>query len=327
MIYFIYGNQSPTIKSQIKKITSSFLGENETLDEFNFVKIDGFNVTVQEAVDECRYVSLGYDKKVVSLENCYFFCKPKPRNKIESEQDYSILQKYVDEDQDESCILILSVISAEVDLKNPILVSLKDKGKIIQIVDPDEKNFIEYIKTYCAKHNILIDRDATNELAARCDSDVALLKNNIEKLSLYTDHIRYEDVTKMVTRKLEDNAFLLTNMLIEDRNAEAVNLFRDLQVNNVEPITLVSQLASQFRLLNQIRYLSRKEHLNQEEIAKQLKIKPGRVYIMSKSLSLIGENAIINALEQLYLLDSEIKSGQVDRYYAFELFLIKFKRN
>lgn len=327
MIYFIYGNQSPTINSQIKKITTSFLGENEPIDEFNFVKIDGFNVTVQEAVDECKYVSLGYDKKVVSIENCYFFCKPKPRNKIESDQLYDVLEKYVEEDNDESCVLIMSVVSSEVDLKNPILNLLKEKGKIIQIVDPDEKNFIEYIKAYCSKNNVVIDRDALNELASRCDSDVALLKNSIEKLSLYTDHIRYADVIKMVTRKLEDNAFLLTNMLIEGRNVEAVNLFKDLKVNNVEPITLVSQLASQFRLLNQIRFLSRKQKLNQEEIAKELKIKPGRVYIMSKSLSLISEKAIINTLEELYVLDYEIKSGQVDRYYAFELFLLKFKRN
>ena len=36
MIYFIYGNQSPTIKSQIKKIVSSFLGND--IDEFNFIK-------------------------------------------------------------------------------------------------------------------------------------------------------------------------------------------------------------------------------------------------------------------------------------------------
>ena len=70
MIYLIYGNQSPTIKSRIKKIAKEFLND-ENFDEFNFVKIDGHNSLVQEAVDECHYVSLGYDKKVVSLENCY----------------------------------------------------------------------------------------------------------------------------------------------------------------------------------------------------------------------------------------------------------------
>lgn len=326
MIYFIYGNQSPTIKSQIKKIVASTLGND--VDEFNYVKLDGFNVTVQNAVDECRYVSLGYDKKVVSLENCYFFIKSKPRNKIEADQDYNELEKYIKENaEDDSCAFILSVASSTLDEKNKILSLLKEKGKIIQIVDPDEKNFLEYIKNYCLKYEINIDKDAIIELANRTDGDVALFKNSISKLSLYTDHIRYADVVKMVTRRLEDNAFYLSNMLIEGRNAEAVALFRDLRVSNVEPVTLIGQLANQFRLLNQIRYLLRKKKMYQEDVAKELKIKPGRVYVLSKSLSLISEKAIVRTLEDLYNLDLQIKSGLVDRFYAFELFLIEFTRN
>lgn len=327
MIYFIYGNQSPTIKSQIKKNAASFLGEGN-VDEFNFVKLDGHNSLVQEAVDEYRYVSLGYDKKVVSLENCYFLLKPKPKNKLEPDQDYESLISAINEDNnnDENA-LILSVCSGSIDEKNPIYLSLKEHAKIIPIADPDEKTFVDYIKAYCAKHNISIDRDALNELAFRTDGDVALFKNSIAKLALYTDHIRYSDVTKMVTRRLEDNAFMLSNLLIENKNVEAVALFKDLKVSNTEPVTLIGQLANQFRLINQVRYLSRIKKLSQEEIASELKIKPGRVYILSKHLSLISEKAINQALEDLYQLDLDIKSGQVDRYYAFELFLLKFKRN
>ena len=94
MIYFIYGNQSPTVKSQIKKIGESFLGEDKP-DDLNFIKLDGNNFLVQDAVDECQYVALGYEKKVVSLENCYFLLKPKPRNKIDSDQDFDELLNFI----------------------------------------------------------------------------------------------------------------------------------------------------------------------------------------------------------------------------------------
>ena len=325
MVYFIYGNQSPTIKSQIKKIVAATLGSN--VDEFNYVKLDGNNVLVQDAVDECRYVSLGYDKKVVSLENCYFLSKPKPKNKIESEQDYGLLEKYIKEENNDECAFILSITSSSLDEKNKIISTIKEKGKIIEIVDPDEKNFLEYIKGYCAKYNITIDRDAVAELANRTDGDVALFRNSIDKLTLYTNHIRYSDVTKMVTRKLEDNTFQIFNYLLEDRNIDALNLYKDLRVSNVEPVTLISQLANQFRLLNQVRYLLRDNKMFKDDVAKELKIKPGRVYILSKSLPVISEKAILRTLDDLYELDLQIKSGQVDRFYAFELFLINFKRN
>ena len=56
MIYLIYGNQGPTIKSQIRKISEAFLN-GEKPDELNFIKLDGHNFLVQDAVDECKKFS------------------------------------------------------------------------------------------------------------------------------------------------------------------------------------------------------------------------------------------------------------------------------
>lgn len=325
MIYFIYGNQSPTIKSKIKKITSSFL--ETSVDEFNFVTLDGFNVTVQEAIDECKYTSLGFDKKVVSLENCYFLLKSKPRNKLESEQNYDELLDYIENDTDDSVAFILSISNSSIDEKNKIVSLLKQKANVIQIEDPDEKNFSEYIKTFCDKNNIVIDKDALVELANRCNEDVALFRNNIDKLSLYSEHITYKDVVKMVTRQLEDEAFLLSNYLLDGDNMAAVSLFKDLKANNVEPVTLITQLSNQLRLVNEVRYLLRTQRMMPDQAAKELGIKTGRIFVISKKLAFCSEQMINDALDNLFKLDYEIKSGQVDRYYAFELFLINFKRN
>ena len=324
MIYLIYGNQGPSIKSQIRKISEAFLN-GEKPDELNCVKLDGNNSLVQDAVDECKYVSLGYDKKVVSLENCYFLLKPKPRNKIDADQDYDALLEYIDKNSSDSdACFILSVCSSSVDEKSVLFKTLKEKSKVVQIVDPDEKGWNEYVKLYVQKHGVVIDRDAIAELSERTNGDVGLFQNSIQVLTLYTDHIRYKDVVLMVNKPLEDNAFLLFNYLLDNKNAEAVNLFKDLKINGVEPVTLIGQLSNQFRLLNQVMYLSKKR-MSKDDIANELKIKPGRVYILSKSIPLISETTIRNTLDDLYQLDLDIKSGLVDRHYAFEMFLLKFK--
>ena len=65
--------------------------------------------------------------------------------------------------------------------------------------------------------------------------------------------------------------------------------------------------------------------MSKEDIASELKIKPGRVYILSKNLAIISESTIRKTLDDLYQLDLDIKSGLVDRHYAFEMFLLKFK--
>ena len=110
------------------------------------------------------------------------------------------------------------------------------------------------------------------------------------------------------------------------QNMKALGLFRDLQVSNVQPIVLISMLAGQFRLLDQVLFLM-KERWNVDDAAKELGIKPIRVQIMSKFARSITSSEIKNILEELFILDKNIKSGQIDRDYGFELFLINFKLN
>ena len=130
----------------------------------------------------------------------------------------------------------------------------------------------------------------------------------------------------MVTRPLEENAFLLFNYLIDNKNMEAVTLYRDLKNSNVEPVTLINMIANQFRLLNRVSYLARHGY-DQDGIASELNINPIRAKILKKNSMVVSQKSITRTLEDLYQLDLNIKSGLVDRFYSFELFLINFKRN
>lgn len=322
MIYLIYGNQTPSIKSRVKKIIKENLPEN---DDMNLVKFDANNVLIQEWIDEANYVPLGYDHKIVVADNCYFLLKSKPRNKIESEQNYGELMNFLLHPSEE-CDLILTVPSLAIATTSDIYKKIKEVGKIIEIPDLDQNGWKDGVRRYCLENaKIRIDNDALNELADRTAGDVALLQTSVAKLSLYKDHITYDDVVLMVTRPLEDNTFLIFNYLITGKNTDAVKLFRDLRVSNVEPVTLISMLGNQFRLLNQVYYLF-KNGRSDDEIAKELNIKPIRAQILRKNTSLVSEKAIHRTLNDLFELDLQIKSGLVDRFYVFELFLINFKR-
>lgn len=327
MIHLVYSNQSSEIKKIIKAIAKQSLPER---DDMNFVRYDGNNTLIQEIIDEANYVPLGYDRKVVAVDNCYFLMKPKPRNKIESDQDYKVLFSYL-RNPNPDCDLILTVPTTSLDTASELFKLLQEVAKITEIKDPDAKEWNKYVKAtvddYIKKNpGARIDSDALIELTERTAGDIPLLRNSVIKLFLYTDHVRYEDVILMVTRPLEDNTFQLFNFLLNNQNDKAVGLFRDLQVNNVEPVTLIGMLANQFRLLNEIVYLAKNNYDN-DSIAKELGIKPIRVQILKKQTYSMSEKAIHRTLDDLFQLDLQIKSGLVDRFYAFELFLINFKRD
>ena len=327
MIYLIYSNLSSEIKRLVKSIAKQALPER---DDMNFVRYDGNNTLVQEFIDEANYVPLGYDKKVVSVDNCYFLIKPRPRNKIEADQDYSALFNYL-RHPNPDCELILTVPTVDLDFNGDLFKLIKEVGKITEIKDLDVKEWDRYVKAtvedYIKKNpGCRIDSDALLELTQRTGCDIPLMRNSIIKLFLYTDHVRYEDVILMVTRPLEENAFQIFNYLLNNENEKAVGLFRDLQVSNVEPVTLITMLGNQFRTLNEVIFLSKQGKSN-DEIASELKLNAIRVKILKKQTFNMSEKAIHRALDDLFNLDLQIKSGQVDRFYAFELFLINFKRD
>ena len=326
MIYLISGRQNIRLKSQMKSIVKKSIKE---IDPMNFVKIDASMTLVQEIVDEANSLPLGYDNKAVVVDNPYFLLKERSKVKIESDQDYDKLIDYINH-PDNNCDLIFLVNTSEsdIDKKNNIYQVIEKNGQIIALNEPKENEWHQVVAHYFKEKwpDTIIDSDAIYELARRTEGDYASLFNNGSKLALYTNHIRFDDVTLMVTRPLEENAYLLFNYLIENKNIDAVSLFRDLKNANVEPVTLISMIANQFRLLNRVSYLAKHGYDN-DQIAEELKINPIRAKILRKNSMVISQKRINQTLEDLYNLDLQIKSGLVDRIYSFELFLINFKRN
>ena len=326
MIYLISGKQNIRLKSQMKNLVKKAIGE---IDALNYAKYEATNTLVQEIVDDANYLPLGYEHKVVVVDSCYFLLKEKTKIKIDADQDFDTLLNFVNHPYDDcDLIFLVNTSESEINKKSPIYQAIEKNGKIIELSEPKQEQWVEVVKHYFKEKwpDVTIDYDAINELARRTDGDYASLFNNGSKLALYTDHISYQDVTLLVTRPLEENAFQLFNYLIDHKNIEAVSLYRDLKSANVEPVTLILMIANQFRLLNRVAYLS-KAGLSHEAIAQELAINPVRAKILKRNSNLISRKVILQTLEDLYQLDLQIKSGLVDRYYSFELFLINFKRN
>lgn len=321
MLYLVYGDQSLMIKNRLKKISKERL---EFLDEINYVRYDANETLVQDVVDDANLTPLGYERKIIVLENCYFLSNARVKNKIDSDQNFAVLIKYL-QSPNEATDLIFTVNSPTIDEKNDITKLIKANGKVFQLLSIDKKDWDAYVYKYFTESlNVKIDRDAISELTNRVQGDLNLFTNEAQKLALYKDHITYEDVCLLVSSPLEENAFGIFNYLLAGNNKSAISLFRDLQVSNVEPITLISMLGNQFRLLWQIVYLT-KQGKSVEEIASILRIKDIRVKIMKRNAYTISMEDLQNTLDDLQDLDIKIKSGLVDRFYAFELFLIKFK--
>lgn len=320
MLYIIYGTQSYSIQYRYKKIAKDILGD---IDDLNYSKLDFNDVSFQDIINEADSVPLGYDQKVVVVNNASFLLKE--TKSLKEDKEYQLFISYI-KTIDESITLILAILNKDIDSKSEVYNIINVKGKILGLNESSEQEWIAYVEAYIKKNGGNIEKPAIYELAKRTSGDVALLRNTADKLMLYTPNITLKDVNLMVNKPLEENVFQIYNNLISNHTDMALKIYRDLVEQNVEPISLISTLAKQFRLLYQIKYLV-KERKNNKDIASILNIKEGRVYVISKQVYNVDESKLRATLDELYNLDLQIKSGVVDRFYALEMFIIKYNKD
>ena len=314
MNYILYGEQFPMIKKRLSKILKERLGEP---DSFNVVKFDLDETDPNEIVGEAELLPLGYERKAVVVDHCSFLGNGGNKELRE------IFTKLIQNSSDE-IDLILIHRSATIDDKLPLVQEVKEKGQIFNFVNLKKEDWPVFIKKYFKDHNVEIEPAAVSELASRVDGDLYRFMNEAQKLTLYKDKITVADVALMVSKPIEDDVFQISNALMRGDNATALSIYRDLRkIDYRATETLIPMLGTRFRFISQVCFLDEKG-LEKGQIAKQLGTSEIRVSIALKNSRYLSRTMIAHALDDLYQLDYNIKSGQIDRYYGFELFLINF---
>ncbi len=321
MVYLIYGHQLPVIKKTLKNLIKSCLNGEEA-DDFNCQKFSARLIPVQDIVFDAMSLPLGSDRKVVVVTDPYFLSSDKEKVSLEKEQDYEALIGYL-KNPSPHTDLIFFLEAKDLNTKSEIYKALKSSGKIIPqdpLTEPMLKSMGNAIFT---RKGSVISQEALDELVTRCGEDVSKFVSEATKLSLYKNDIGIDDVRLMVANRPEDNAFQIAESLIQNQIARALKTYYDLRLNKEEPVRLIALLATQFRFMLEVQYLIAK-NLSFEAIASALKCNPYRVNRTARSLVLLKRKHLLNILDALYHLDADIKSGERDPYFSFEMFLINF---
>ena len=314
MNYILYGELYPMIRKHLNKILKERLGET---DDFNVTKIDFEESNLEEVAYESSTLPLGYDKKAVVVDNAIFLTKD-----IDDKDEEKVLEILQNSTDDIDLIFIWR--SEKVNKTGKIFNYVKDNGQIFEFLNIEKDQWPIYIRKYFKNRNVEITSDAVDELASRVDGDLTRFMNEADKLCLYKNSITLSDVALMVAKPLEDDAFQMSNALFRGDNGLAISIYRDLKLLGQKFVdALIPMLASQFRFISQVCYLDSRG-LEKEDIASELGVSPIRVKIALKNSRNISRKEIANALDKLYNLDLQIKSGQIDRSYGLELFLINF---
>lgn len=313
MNYILYGEQYPMIKKKLNKLLKDSLGE---IDEFNVTRFSMDEDDITDVINEMNFLPLGTLKKAVIMDRVDFLSKGAKKDIVDS-----LTSELKNDDSIDAYFIVRS---GSIDENNKIVKFIKENGKIFAFLNLTNEQWPIYAKKYFVDHDKEIDDDAANELALRVDGDLNRFINEADKLCLYKDHIKLIDVLDLVSKPLEDDAFQISNALFRGDNASALAIYRDLKLFGSKATdSLIPMLGSQFRFISEVSYLYSKG-LSNVEIANELNCHPYRVKMALQNSRRLSRNDIAYVLDNLYYLDYQIKSGQIDRFYGFELFLINF---
>jgi DNA polymerase-3 subunit delta len=310
------------VKGALKKLMAASCPHPDAM---NFVSLDMGVTPLNDLANECFALPLGYDKKTVVAENCFFLEKSRSKPKYQKGDSPSLLLSYLSH-PDEAIDLYLLVYTDTLDEKNDFFLALQAAGaRINPVSEFSKEQWHDYIARFFAKRSISIDNLAIQELQDRIQGDYARFLNEGQKLAAYSSGapITKKDVETLVSEPLEDDAFHLSNALSRGDVKNALRIYSDLKVFSAEPISLIRLLGNQFRFLNEVRYLQ-SSGLSNSQIAGALQCSQMRVNISLDNLRRMGEESLNNALENLYQCEKSILTGKCDPDLAFSLFLTNF---
>lgn len=314
-MYLIFGEQELMINKLIDKLSKETLGE---IDDFNLVVFDAYKTPLYEIVNDASTLPFMTDKKVVVIKNAYFLTGENP--KLEFEQTFEELEEYLD-NQNEGVTLIFSVVGNKLDERKKIVKKIKECSRIYALDSVNKKDLPRVIRQMFDKRGMSITNDALNEFISRCGEDMYLINNEIDKLCCYKNELDLKDIMLMTPKKLEDNVFEMIDAIFNKKEDKVFKIYYDLKVNNSEPITLISLIASQVRFFYQVMVLKDKGY-SESNIANELSCHPYRVKLALEKVYMLNKMDLKLLLEELSDLDIKIKSGEIDRFVGFELFLL-----
>lgn len=203
---------------------------------------------------------------------------------------------------------------------------LLEHSKVIVFNKLNSKNINSYITSSFISDGYKIDYDALNYLSLTYIDNTSLIYGEIDKLKIYksdTKHISLEDVKNVISPMPSNDIFKLTDALSKRNKDLIFKCYKNLINNKVDENSIVSLLASNFRLMFQIKLLMQ-EKVSPNEISTILKVHPYRVTVIQKTINTFTINDLEKILLDLSDVDKKIKTTDAPINTYLELFLLNF---
>lgn len=265
--------------------------------------------TMNEILEEASYFSMFDDQKCIVVKNAKIFGSSKSSDSNKSKEDTNKLLKYL-ECENKNTKLIF-VYNGKVDTKKKVYNVLKEAGNVFSyptVTKTEMKNELYKIAKNC---NYQIDDNTLWYIINNTLGNFDLAINELNKIMLYYSNpcaIKYEDVTNLVSKNIEDNNFKLVDFIIQRDLENSLRMLNELKILKVEPNVIISLIYREFRFMLMI-LLYESSKCATSDILHNLGLADWQYKKIKNNLRNYNLREIKEEIVKLSILDYELKSG------------------
>ena len=210
------------------------------------------------------------------------------------------------------------IIEPKPDKRSSYYKFLKKQPGFEEFQELDAGGLVRWAQDYVAKWKTIIDTTAARELVNRVGANQLKLKNELDKLSMYTDKIDTKAVKELTVAAPSSTIFELLDAAFAGNRKLAMQLYAEQRLLNVDPVQIIAMLSWQFHILAIVKAADKPPR----EIASQAKLNP---FVVQKTQSIAGKlsiNRIKELVHELRTLDESLKSTRINADDALQAFLL-----
>lgn len=308
--YLLYGNDKGIIDKEIGILRSKLDISDNDIIYYDISLVD-------DIINEASTIGMFSLYKFIIIDMNSYFKDKKGISNI------NLLEDYFDSYNSNS-YLIFVCNSDSIDSRKKLVSLIKKHGEVKKL-EVNDSYFSNYVSDYLKDNGYRISNMDISYFLGKVGNNIDNITNEIDKIMLYKIDdkvITRNDIDLLCIENIDDNIYDLVNAILKNDKSKAIRLYYNFINNGMDVNQILIIIASQIRLLFQVKRLSNSGKSN-DEIAKILEFKSVyRVkYLLSDSYY-YSEDELLGYLSKLALIDKAIKTGNKDGNVLLELFIV-----
>ena len=319
-VYLLYGSEKYQMNEFAALLESQLLSKEDR--DFALIHMDLGESPIQAVVEEAETVPFMVPRKLIFVRDSSVFTAGKDNAKVEHKIE--VLLDYLNNPADYSVVVFI-VHNEKLDERKKVVKAVKKAGTVLSFAPLGGEDLLKWVARRAEKEKVVLEPGAPEALIRNAGTSLQTLAGEVDKLCLYAGAggtVSEATVNELVARSTEQSVFALVEDIANLRLDRALGIFYELLKQREEPIKILALITRQFRIILQVKTLSRQSY-SQQQIASQLGLHPYAVKIAGEQARKFETAKLEHILNALAELDYKMKTGTIDKVLGLELFLLK----